>query len=154
MSHRRVEFLTKGQERVSKHRNIIHSRREMLAYSFLKSETTGASVFSPPVTPSSAQYALGDTYEKRTNPGQDMPRKAKRCAWEGGEVFLPAAARQRDHSHCWFREVRSQTGTAEICPRKQESQAPEANFWDTHPWIAIKQNQGGEYTCKNHVQVL
>ena len=69
MSHRRAEVLIKGQERVSKHRKIIHSRREMLAYSFLKSETTGASIFAPPATPSSAQYALGDTHIKRTKPG-------------------------------------------------------------------------------------
>lgn len=56
----------------------------MLAYGFLKSETTGASIFAPPVTPSSAQYALGNTHIKRTKPGQDIPREAKRGGGGGG----------------------------------------------------------------------
>lgn len=97
----------------------------MLAYGFLKSETTGASIFAPPVTPSSAQYALGDTHIKRTKPGQDIPREAKRGGGGGMGMFLPAAPGKRDHSHCWFWEVWSQTGTAETSLRKQRRARPQ-----------------------------
>lgn len=40
-----------------------------MIYSFLKSQTTGATILAPPAIPTAEQYGLGDTQITRTKSG-------------------------------------------------------------------------------------
>lgn len=128
MSHRRVGFLIKRQERVSKHRNTTHSRGEMSAYGFLKAETTGASIFAPP---GDIQFCTIHTgrYSHNENKARLRLEYAWRC--QKGEVcvsgecsFQQQRVRETIPTAGLRRESRK-TGTAETSPRKQRRARPQ-----------------------------
>ena len=74
------------------------------------------------------------------------------CVW--GNVPSSTSRSERSFSLLVLGGMVSDRHSRDPSKKTQESQAPEANFWDSHPWIAIKQNQGGEHTCKSCVPYL
>lgn len=79
-------------------------------YSFLKSESAGATIFAPPATPTTEQYTLGDTQITRSQ-ARICLKKPKEGHWWGEPSFQQQQAEV--HSHYWFWEVWSQADTAE-----------------------------------------